>query len=290
MLKYNFTFKVLNKKIKIVFLQAKKWLKINKIIFNFNKFNFFKCNKYLFIYLKCQNKVKYNFNIPLRKNVNLFSFFKYEKNKLSPSNSKENTNTSNYHQPLTSGDHQHTPQAHHHQDTTLTCNSPKCGAIEESLSSNEKDTEYLRVIFAYNAPTNLNNNNNNTTTTRSSQLELSVEVNEVVKLIEDDPDCLDSEKSWIKVFNSQGLSGMIPSKCVEPIILDTTAGQDFVFLRRPTCVGALAYNPWYFGNITRFETIMLLNKYAQNGDYLVRDSDVSGDFKLFLLIQTQNKT
>lgn len=66
---------------------------------------------------------------------------------------------------------------------------------------------------------------------------------------------------------------MIPSKCVEPI-LDNQL-QDFVFIRRPTTLGLLAYNPWYFGNITRFETILLLNKYATNGDYLVRDSDVS---------------
>ena len=34
---------------------------------------------------------------------------------------------------------------------------------------------------------------------------------------------------------------------------------------------------WYFGNISRFETIVLFNKFATNGDFLVRDSDVSID-------------
>jgi hypothetical protein len=99
-----------------------------------------------------------------------------------------------------------------------------------------------------------------------------VELNEIVKLVEDDVDGLDYEKSWIKVFNSQGVVGMIPASCVEPVVDNQL--EDFVFIRRPTCVGMFANEPWYFGNVPRFDAIVLLNKYAENGDYVVRDSDV----------------
>ena len=167
---------------------------------------------------------------------------------------------------------------------TTTCNnlSPKAGANTshdgnvldssyakcESISSNEKELEYLRVIYPHQAR-NLNHDGS----IKTSLNELTVYYNEIVRLVEDDHECLDSDKSLIKVFNSQGVTGMIPSNCVEPI-LDSQL-SNFVFVRRPTCVGLFANRNWYFGNITRFETILLLNKYGKNGDYLVRDSDVS---------------
>ena len=141
--------------------------------------------------------------------------------------------------------------------TTLDISNPKC----ESISSNEKDIEYLRVVFPHNANDFAHTSN-----------ELSVDYNEIVKLIEDDNECLDCDKSWIKVFNSQGITGMIPSTCVEPILDNLLI--NFVFIRHPTSVGLFARNSWYFGNITRFETILLFNKYANFGDFLVRDSDV----------------
>lgn len=142
----------------------------------------------------------------------------------------------------------------------------------ESISSNEKEIEYLRVIFSY---------------TSSGQQELSVVYNEIVKLIEDDCECLDSDKSFIKVFNSQGLTGMIPSTCVEPILDNQLS--DFVFIRHPTCVGLLAGSLWYFGNISRFETILIFNKYASFGDFIVRDSD-NGDFSISLKSDSTNSS
>ena len=144
------------------------------------------------------------------------------------------------------------------ENANLDISNPKC----ESISSNEKEIEYLRVVIPHNASHFSHVSN-----------EISVENNEIVKLIEDDNDCLDCDKSWIKVFNSQGITGMIPSSCVEPI-LDNLL-NNFVFIRHPASVGLFAKNIWYFGNITRFETILLFNKYANFGDFLVRDSDVS---------------
>lgn len=148
---------------------------------------------------------------------------------------------------------------------------PKC----ESISSSEKDIEYLRVIYPFQACSSIK-------TTNSFTNQLSVQLNEIVKLVEDDVEGLDYDKSWLKVFNSEGVTGMIPSKCVEPLLEHQL--QDFVFIRRPALNGALAYNKWYFGNITRFDAILLLNKYAANGDYLVRDSDVSFFVFLFYFI------
>ncbi len=143
-------------------------------------------------------------------------------------------------------------------------NNTKCC---ESISSNEKEVEYVRVIYPHRArksceyanPIILN--------------ELTIEVGEILKLIEDDNECLDYDKSWLKVFNSQGITGLIPSNCVHPILDNQLT--EFVFIRRPTAQGIFGNSLWYFGNITRFETIVLLNKFAVNGDFLVRDSDVS---------------
>lgn len=155
------------------------------------------------------------------------------------------------------------PKPLDNSSSNLDSSYPKCG---ESISSNEKEIEYLRVIYPYNT------SGSSTKSTNSDTHELTVHVNDIVKLVEDDTEGLDYDKSWLKVFNSQGITGMIPSKCVEPLLEYQL--QDFVFIRQPTTIGPLAFNKWYFGNITRFETIMLLNKYATNGDYLVRDSDV----------------
>jgi hypothetical protein len=154
-----------------------------------------------------------------------------------------------------------------------THNTTKC----ESISSNEKEIEYVRVIYPYHAKKSreafFNQPLSPTATTPNSQLpDLTVVVNEILKLIEDDTECLDYDKSWLKVFNSQGITGIIPSNCVQPILDNQMS--NFVFIRRPTTQGMFANNKWYFGNITRFETIFLFNKYAHNGDFLVRDSDV----------------
>ena len=145
--------------------------------------------------------------------------------------------------------------------TNQDLNNTKC----ESVSSNEKEIEYVRVIYPYQARRKITDSN-------SSTHELSVGVNEILKLIEDDNECLDFDKSWIKVFNSQGISGKIPSNCVQPIL--DNQSNEFVFIRHPTSIGMFPNNPWYYGNITRFETVILFNKFAKTGVYLVRDSDV----------------
>ena len=146
-------------------------------------------------------------------------------------------------------------------------NPAKC----ESISSNEKEIEYVRVRYAHTAGTSNEQFN-----------ELSVSVNEILRVVEDDNESMENEKSWLKVFNSHGLIGLIPYKCVEPI-LDHQL-NNFVFIRRPAQTGMFANKSWYFGNITRFDTIILFDKYAAMGDYLVRDSDVSlTNHKSFLL-------
>jgi hypothetical protein len=149
----------------------------------------------------------------------------------------------------------------------MNSSNPKC----ESISSNEKDIEYYRVIYPHKPSSQSN------TSINANNSELSVERNEIVKLIEEIEHDEESEGNfenlWIRVFNSEGMTGLIPANCVQPIIQDQQDG-DFVFIRRPTTIGMFPNNPWYYGNISRFDTILLLNKYAQNGDYLVRDSDV----------------
>jgi hypothetical protein len=155
--------------------------------------------------------------------------------------------------------------SHHHTKEQLnsSSNNPKY----DSISSTEKDVEYYRVVYPHRANTRGSDSSEHTTAD-----ELTVELNEIVKLVEDDADALDYERSWIKVLNGQGIVGMIPAHCVEPVLDDQLDG--YVFVRRPTCVGAFAGEPWYYGNIARFDAILLLNKYAVNGDYLLRDSDV----------------
>lgn len=148
------------------------------------------------------------------------------------------------------------------ENTNLDMSNPKC----ESISSNEKEIEYLRVIFPHNP-------RNNSFQSTINNHELNVDYNEIVKLIEDDTEGLDCDKSYIKVFNSRGVTGMIPSSCVEPI-LDHQL-NNFIFIRHPTNVGHFANSDWYFGNISRFDSILLLNRYASSGDFLVRDSEVS---------------
>jgi len=142
-------------------------------------------------------------------------------------------------------------------------NNTKC----ESISSNEKEIEYVRVIYPHRARKSCEYSN------PIILNELTIEVSEILKLIEEDNECLDYDKSWLKVFNSQGITGLIPSNCVQPILDNQLT--EFVFVRRPTTQGIFGNKPWYFGNITRFETIVLLNKFAVNGDFLIRDSDVS---------------
>lgn len=154
-------------------------------------------------------------------------------------------------------------------------NTTKC----ESISSNEKDLEYVRVVYAHRARKSCEYSNPIIVN------EITVDVGEVLKLIEEDSEYLDYDKSWLKVFNSQGITGLIPSNCVQPI-LDNQMTH-FVFIRRPTSQGIFGNNPWYFGNITRFETIILFNKFASNGDFIVRDSD-NGNFSISLKSESLN--
>ncbi len=100
-------------------------------------------------------------------------------------------------------------------------NPAKC----ESISSNEKEIEYVRVRYAHQAGSLSN----------SEQIgELSVETNEILRVVEDDSEFMVNGKSWLKVFNSHGVTGFIPYSCVEPI-LDNQM-NNFVFIRLPSKV------------------------------------------------------
>jgi hypothetical protein len=150
---------------------------------------------------------------------------------------------------------QHYPHHHHHHHSQ----TKQC----ESISSTDRDVEYVRVVSTYKS--------------RKTH-ELNVKQNEILKVIDDDLDEKlfmnnNNEKLWIKVFNSEAETGYIPSTCVEPI-LDNDL-ENFVFIRRPAKSGKFANQNWYYGKISRFDSIILLNKYANNGDFLIRDSDVS---------------
>jgi hypothetical protein len=139
-------------------------------------------------------------------------------------------------------------------------NPAKC----ESISSNEKEVEYVRVRYAHQAGSLTNNEQID---------ELNVDINEILRVVEDDSEFMENGKSWLKVFNSHGVTGFIPYSCVEPI-LDNQM-NNFLFIRMPSKVGYFANRDWYFGNISRFDTIILFEKFATYGDFIVRDSDVS---------------
>jgi hypothetical protein len=123
----------------------------------------------------------------------------------------------------------------------------------DSLSSNENDCEYVRVVYPYIAKTDN---------------ELTINPDEILRVVEDEINSsFDLINTWTKVVNSRGNIGLIPSNCVHPIV-------DTVNLMRKPVENCLFPNSiWYFGNISRQETNLLLNKYGKNGDYLVRDCE-----------------
>jgi hypothetical protein len=131
----------------------------------------------------------------------------------------------------------------------------------DSLSSNENDCEYVRVVYPYIAKTDN---------------ELTINSDEILRVVEDEINSsFDLINTWTKVVNSRGNIGLIPSNCVHPIV-------DTVNLMRKPVENCLFPNSiWYFGNISRQETNLLLNKYGKNGDYLVRDCE--RDVSVFLI-------
>ena len=134
----------------------------------------------------------------------------------------------------------------------------------DSLSSNENDCEYVRVVYQYVAKTDN---------------ELTINPDEILRVVEDEINSsFDLINTWTKVVNSRGNVGLIPSNCVQPFV-------DTINLMRKPVENCLFPNSiWYFGNISRQETNLLLNKYGKNGDYLVRDCerDVSSSSSLIL--------
>lgn len=178
----------------------------------------------------------------------------YPSNYLRENTANANNNYTNM--PIPANKVHHPAFDMYNQDTS---NPAKC----ESISSNEKEIEYVRVRYAHTA--GISNG--------EQFSELSVSVNEILRVVEDDNESMENDKTWLKVFNSHGCTGLIPYNCVEPILDHQLT--NFVFIRRPAKTGMFANKSWYFGNIVRFDTIILLDKYAATGDYLVRDSDVS---------------
>ena len=141
------------------------------------------------------------------------------------------------------------------QNTSETENTSK----GDSLSSNENDCEYVRVIYAYIA---------------KSDNELTINPDEILRVVEDEINCsmngnnnFDSTNTWTKVVNSRGHIGLIPSNCVQPIV------DNINLMRKPVENCLFPNSVWYFGNISRQETNLLLNKYGKIGDFLVRDCE-----------------
>lgn len=132
------------------------------------------------------------------------------------------------------------------------------------------EIEYVKVIYAHEAHTDNH---------------LTVRINELLKLVDESAngdmlnangdqldltdDCYDEFSSpWLRVMNCRGSTGLIPSNCVQPVI-----NSNFVFIRKPAERGLFANRPWYYGNISRYEANVLLNKFGSNGDFLLRDSE-----------------
>lgn len=95
---------------------------------------------------------------------------------------------------------------------------------------------------------------------------------------------------WLKVANSYGHNGLIPSNCVQPFIDTSNNTSNIIQLRnnsKNSSENNLFSNQiWYFGSISRYEANLLLNKYGCVGDFLVRDCerDVSELLKLNLFL------
>ena len=112
---------------------------------------------------------------------------------------------------------------------------------------------------------------------------------EIVRASDDDPD-------WWQAQNSRGESGLIPRNYVTPMATDqesdratstssstphsqsissisNTSLPGVVGRRQFHVSGPLAERDWYYGKITRQQCEEILTRHAENGDFLIRDSE-----------------
>ncbi|XP_076100090.1 cytoplasmic protein NCK2-like isoform X1 [Mytilus galloprovincialis] len=140
--------------------------------------------------------------------------------------------------------------------------------------------------------------------------ELAFEKGERLVILEkpsEDPD-------WWRAQNERGLVGLVPQNYVQVVLEDcetanshsssTPQSQSTSSLSNTSNLsvvgpgsrkqfrvsGPLADKDWYYGKITRQECEELLKKFAQEGDFIIRDSEsASGNFTVVLKAAERNK-
>ncbi|XP_068602327.1 cytoplasmic protein NCK2a [Brachionichthys hirsutus] len=112
------------------------------------------------------------------------------------------------------------------------------------------------------------------------------EVMEVVEKPENDPE-------WWRCKNSRGTVGLVPKNyvVVQDERPDTPASSSLQNRHvAPARSGKFAGRDWYYGNITRHQAECILNERAEEGDFLIRDSESSpSDFSVSLKAPNKNK-
>jgi len=144
----------------------------------------------------------------------------------------------------------------------------------------------------------------------SNSEELSFNKDETLEIVE--KPLVDPE--WWRARNQEGAFGLIPRNYVQTLSTDsgcpqiTPESQSSSSLsgqsqgagssRTPSggirchynLSGPFADKVWYFGNITRQECEALLNQYAEDGDFLIRNSESNvGDYTVTLKASTPNR-
>uniref|UniRef100_A0A8C4YTX9 Cytoplasmic protein n=1 Tax=Gadus morhua TaxID=8049 RepID=A0A8C4YTX9_GADMO len=119
------------------------------------------------------------------------------------------------------------------------------------------------------------------------------EVMEVVEKPEDDPE-------WWRCRNALGQVGLVPRNYVAPLTegpgpapASSAPGTPQKRAERPlgpVRTGKFGGRDWYYGDVTRHQAEAILNERAEEGDFLIRDSESSpSDFSVSLKAREKNK-
>jgi hypothetical protein len=135
--------------------------------------------------------------------------------------------------------------------------------------------------------------------------ELSIEENERLDILDDGETSTDA--GWLRARNAQGDVGLVPQEFIRIIsggssdsppsgaagntasggsLSNSSAGQGSLGAERSSSGISLsgtsrngsapfAGRDWYFGNISRAECEELMNQFAENGDFLIRESETN---------------
>ena len=127
--------------------------------------------------------------------------------------------------------------------------------------------------------------------------ELSFEKDERLEVVEKP----ETDPEWWKARNERGEIGLVPKTYVQVTSLDSVAfsqstsqsnssslsghsrevpnsGSTSVYRRGFHIAGPLEDKDWYYGNISRSECDKVMNDFADNGDFLIRDSETNVSF------------